>query len=68
MAGLGELKAGGTKAENREGSVKKRKGMDFPSGIVDKSPPANAGDTGSIPGPGRSHTCHREIKPVGQNC
>ena len=47
---------------------KKRKGMDFPSGIVDKSPPANAGDTGSIPGPGRSHTCHRAIKPVGQNC
>ena len=24
-------------------------------GQVDKNPPANAGDTGSIPGPGRSH-------------
>ena len=28
---------------------------DFPGGIVVKNPPANAGDTGSIPGPGRSH-------------
>ena len=27
----------------------------FPSGPVVKSPPANAGDTGSIPGPGRSN-------------
>ena len=28
---------------------------DFLSGPVDKNPPANAGDTGSIPGPGRFH-------------
>ena len=28
---------------------------DFPGGTVVKSPPANAGDTGSSPGPGRSH-------------
>ena len=28
---------------------------DFPGGTVDKNSPANAGDTGSIPGPGRSH-------------
>ena len=27
----------------------------FPGGTVVKSPPANAGDTGSRPGPGRSH-------------
>ena len=27
----------------------------FPGGAVDKNPPANAGDTGSSPGPGRSH-------------
>ena len=27
----------------------------FPGGIVVKNPPANAGDTGSSPGPGRSH-------------
>ena len=26
-----------------------------PGGPVVKNPPANAGDTGSIPGPGRSH-------------
>ena len=28
---------------------------DFPGGPVVKNPPANAGDAGSIPGPGRSH-------------
>ena len=28
---------------------------DFPDGPVVKNPPANAGDTGSSPGPGRSH-------------
>ena len=27
----------------------------FPGGTVVKNPPANAGDTGLIPGPGRSH-------------
>ena len=29
--------------------------MDFPGGPVVKNSPANAEDTGSIPGPGRSH-------------
>ena len=29
--------------------------QDFPGGAVVKNPPANAGDTGSIPGLGRSH-------------
>ena len=28
---------------------------DFPGGAEVKNPPANAGDTGPIPGPGRSH-------------
>ena len=28
---------------------------DSPGGTVVKNPPANAGDTGSSPGPGRSH-------------
>ena len=28
---------------------------DFPGGLVVKNLPANAGDMGSIPGPGRSH-------------
>ena len=27
----------------------------FPGGGVDRNPPANAGDPGSIPGPGRTH-------------
>ena len=30
-------------------------GGDFPGGAVVKYPPANAGDAGWIPGPGRSH-------------
>ena len=29
--------------------------LDFPGGTVVKNPPANAGDTGSSPGPGISH-------------
>ena len=29
--------------------------LDFPGGTVVKNPPANAEDTGSSPGPGRSH-------------
>ena len=29
--------------------------MDFPGGAVVKNPPAYVGDTGSSPGPGRSH-------------
>ena len=29
---------------------------DFPGGTVVKNLPANGGDTGSSPGPGRSHT------------
>ena len=29
--------------------------VDFPGGTAVKNPPANAGDTGSIPGPGISH-------------
>ena len=29
--------------------------MDFPGGAVVKNPPANAGDTVLIHGPGRSH-------------
>ena len=29
--------------------------QDFPGSTVDKNPPANAGDTDVIPGPGRFH-------------
>ena len=40
--------------------------MDFPGDIVDKNPPANAGDMGSIPGPGRSHMPWSNQAPVSQ--
>ena len=33
----------------------KREALGFPGGALVKNPPANAGDTDSIPGPGRSH-------------
>ena len=33
----------------------REKERDFPGGAVVKNPPANSGDTGSSPGPGRSH-------------
>ena len=36
---------------------------DFPGGAVVKNPPANAGDTGSIPGP-EDPTCSGTTKPV----
>ena len=36
-------------------NILKNINMDFPGGSVVKNLPANAGDTGSIPGPGRSH-------------
>ena len=36
-------------------SILKSSKEDFPGGTVDKNLPADAGDTGSIPGLGRSH-------------
>ena len=35
--------------------LKKIRLWNFPSGLVVKNPSANAGDMGSIPGPGRFH-------------
>ena len=35
----------------------------FPGGSVVKSWPANAGDTGSIPDPGRSHMSQSNLSP-----
>ena len=35
--------------------LRKYNSRDFPGGAVVKNLPANAGDMGSIPGPGRSH-------------
>ena len=37
------------------GILKNPRTWGFPGGAVVKNPPANAGDTGSSPGPGRSH-------------
>ena len=39
---------------------------DFPGGTVDRNLPANAGDTGSVPGLGRLHM-QRATKPVRHN-
>ena len=39
----------------------------FPGGSVIKSPPANAGDRGSIPDPGRSHMTCGTTKPMHDN-
>ena len=36
-------------------AFKKQNLWDFPGGTVIKNPPANAGETGSSPGPGGSH-------------
>ena len=41
---------------NERGGRIKNGGMGFPGGAVVESLPANAGDTGSSPGLGRSHT------------
>ena len=37
--------------------------MDLPGGPGVKNPPANAGDTGSIPGPGSSHIPRGQLSP-----
>ena len=39
----------------KEKAYLKRHLQGFPGGTMVKNLPANAGDTGSIPGPGRSH-------------
>ena len=39
---------------------------DFPGGAVVKNPPANAGDTCSSPGPGRSHMLRNNWAPEPQ--
>ena len=43
------------KREAEEFRVRRRVMEGFPGGSVAKNLPTNAGDTGSIPGPGRSH-------------
>ena len=53
---------------------KKNTLLGFPGGSVDKKPPASEGDTGLIPGPGRSQVameqlslCTTTIEPVLHN-
>ena len=46
----------------RQVRVLKVQTFDFPGGPVVKNPPTNAGDMGSMPGPGRFHT------PQGNYC
>ena len=46
---------GGYYLVNHHHIKKKKISLGFPGGSVVKSLPASLGDTGSIPGPGRSH-------------
>ena len=60
MGGKGFLKARCKTEIVRENTdrfyyIKIKNFWDFPGGTVVKNPPANAGDTGSSPGPGSSH-------------
>ena len=41
--------------------IKMNRFWNFPGGTVDKNPPVNAGDSGSIPGQEGS-TCHGQLK------
>ena len=43
------------KKERKKERRKEKKKKGFPGGALVKNPPANAGDTGSSPGLGRSH-------------
>ena len=43
-----------SKKYNKLVNITKRS-RDFPGGTLVKNPPVNAGNMGSIPGPGRSH-------------
>ena len=43
------------KYQDKSEPNEKEEARDFPGGAVVKNPPANLGDTGSSPGPGRSH-------------
>ena len=43
------------RAQDKSSSMEKKKNQNFPGGAGVKNPPANAGDTGSSPGPRRSH-------------
>ena len=46
---------GETTMKTKQRDTLKNTTRDFPGGVVIKNPPANAGDTASSPGLGRSH-------------
>ena len=46
---------GGGDLVNHHHIKKKKISLGLPGGSVVKNPPADSGDTGSIPGPGKSH-------------
>ena len=52
-----EIEEQNKQGKQQEGNNKDQISMKlgFPGGTVVKNPPANAGDTGSSPSPGRSH-------------
>ena len=52
--------------ENLKNKLLKPGVWGFPDGAVVNNPPANTGDTGSSPGPGRSHM-PQSNKPVHHN-
>ena len=54
MGGRERGREGGRNLNSSQSDVKTRS-LGFRGGAVVKNPPANAGDTGSIPHPGRSH-------------
>ena len=41
--------------KRKDNSIQSKRSQAFPGGAVVENLPANAGDTGSSPGPGRSH-------------
>ena len=55
QAYLGDI-AGSVSDHHDKANIKIKQVTDFPGGAVVKNPPANAGDTGSSPGPGRYYT------------
>ena len=49
------IKIKGLASGSSEVLILKEQVLGFPGGAVGKNPPINAGCTGSMPGPGRSH-------------
>ena len=43
--------------------IKRKHDLNFPGGTMDKNPPANAGDTGSIPGPRKILYAVEQLNP-----